>query len=182
MKEDIEIDEIITWAENRNLIYGSSIKDETLKLMSQFGELSVKINERANCSLILGNMLITLIIICKMKKTSLQECLNHTKNLNDKRMTDAHYALMEMCNLIGGLAYGVTTSACVSATLGKLLIYLKVFAEIHNYSLRECLNLAYSKVEKNTELLFNGRLISNDDKQYIEANEVIQFNIRSRDK
>lgn len=68
MNKDTEIDEIIAWAENRNLIYGSNIKDETLKMMAQFGELSVKIHERANCSLILGNMLIELIIICQMKK------------------------------------------------------------------------------------------------------------------
>lgn len=97
-------------------------------------------------------------------------------------MTDAHYALMKMCNLMGMLAYGVIASGNIKTTLGKLLIYLKVFSEIHNYSLRECLNLAYSKVEKNKDVLFNGRLISEEDKQYNEANDVVQFNIKSRVK
>jgi NTP pyrophosphatase (non-canonical NTP hydrolase) len=63
------------WAHDRNLIHGSDPKSQTLKLMSEVGELSDNINKQADCRDDIGDCLVVLIILANQKEYKINECL-----------------------------------------------------------------------------------------------------------
>lgn len=176
MKLNDEIFQIITWAENKNLIKGSDAKTETLILIADFGKLSVNINEKANCVQSLGNCMISLIIICRMKNISLYESLECTQDLEDIRVKDPNYVLITMMKYLGGLATNLNSGNDIKPHVGYILIYITVLTKIFNYSLRDCLERSYSKIKKNTDLLFDGKYIKKNDEHFKSVNAMIQYN------
>lgn len=94
--------QILTWAENKNLIKGSDAKTETLILMADLGKLSADINENTDCSEAIGNCIISLIILSQMKSISIDESLEFTENLQDIRVKDPNYTLITIMKYLGG--------------------------------------------------------------------------------
>jgi len=74
------------WHEDRNLILGSTDKDQVLKLMQELGELSDSICKK-NCPADdIGDMLVIMINICKRNFITLEECLNTAyDDIKDRR-------------------------------------------------------------------------------------------------
>jgi len=71
----MELEKVIKWANDRNLIKGSDSKSQTLKLMSEVGELADNINKQSDCKDDIGDCLVVLIILAAQLDTSLSECL-----------------------------------------------------------------------------------------------------------
>jgi len=69
------IQKVDEWAEERNLISGSDPKSQTLKLMSEVGELADNINKRLDVRDDIGDCLVVLIIIANQKGLTIKECL-----------------------------------------------------------------------------------------------------------
>ena len=63
------------WHENRNLIKGSTDKDQVLKLVQELGELSDSICKEKDMRDDLGDMLVVMINIMKRNNISIEECL-----------------------------------------------------------------------------------------------------------
>lgn len=63
------------WAYERNLISGSDPKSQTLKLMSEAGELADNINKGKDCKDDIGDCAVVLIILAEQLGYTLQECL-----------------------------------------------------------------------------------------------------------
>lgn len=66
---------IVQWHHDRNLIEGSSDKDQFCKLMQEAGELSDSICKGKDVSDDIGDMIVVLLNIAERNKLSLGQCL-----------------------------------------------------------------------------------------------------------
>jgi NTP pyrophosphatase (non-canonical NTP hydrolase) len=69
------ISKVKQWHYDRNLIEGSSDKDQTLKLLQELGELSDSVCKGNDIRDDIGDMLVVLINIAERNKLNLEECL-----------------------------------------------------------------------------------------------------------
>lgn len=74
------ISKVIKWHYDRNLINGSTDKDQALKLLQELGELSDNICKGRDISDDLGDMLVVMLNIAERNKVSIAECLERAWN------------------------------------------------------------------------------------------------------
>ena len=72
--EDL-ISSVEKWHSDRNLLEGSTDKDQVLKLIQEMGELSDNVCKGNDIRDDVGDMLVVLINIAKRNNLTLQECL-----------------------------------------------------------------------------------------------------------
>jgi NTP pyrophosphatase (non-canonical NTP hydrolase) len=68
-------DEIIQWHYDRNLIFGSTDKDQFCKLIQECGELSDNICKEKDLRDDLGDIMVVLLNIMERNHYSMNECL-----------------------------------------------------------------------------------------------------------
>lgn len=69
------IDNVVQWHHDRNLIEGSTDKDQTLKLLQELGELSDSVCKGRDIKDDIGDMLVVMLNITTRNGVSLSECL-----------------------------------------------------------------------------------------------------------
>ena len=74
------IDKIMKWHENRNLIEGSTDKDQVLKLQQELGELSDSVCKQKDMKDDLGDMMVIMLNIMKRNNYTMEECLETAYN------------------------------------------------------------------------------------------------------
>ncbi len=74
------IQQVVSWQLARNLIHGSSDKDQVLKLIQEVGELSDSICKEQSPIDDIGDIMVVLINIIVRNNLSVTECLNHAYN------------------------------------------------------------------------------------------------------
>ena len=71
---------VIDWANDRNIINGSTVKDQTLKLVSEVGELADNV-AKGRCPIDdIGDCMVVLSIIAEMSGLTMAQCLEHAYN------------------------------------------------------------------------------------------------------
>ena len=82
---------IIQWHHDRNLINGSSNKDQVLKLIQELGELSDSVCKGNDVKDDLGDMMVVMLNIMEREGVSMEECLltayNDIKDRKGKKKT-----------------------------------------------------------------------------------------------
>ena len=75
--EELE-QKVIEWAVDKGIMDKSDPKSQLLKTVSEIGELADAVNQDDMEELIdaVGDTLVTLIILCKMKNVEITNCLN----------------------------------------------------------------------------------------------------------
>ena len=68
------------WHEDRNLIEGSTDKDQVLKLLQELGELSDSVCKGTDLRDDLGDMLVVMINIMKRNNLTIDNCLEKAYN------------------------------------------------------------------------------------------------------
>jgi len=76
---------VIAWAEERSIFEKSTTKDQALKTVSEVGEFADNILKGKDCKDDIGDIIVTLILQCKMQNTSICECLLLAYNEISKR-------------------------------------------------------------------------------------------------
>ena len=71
---------IIKWHHYRNLIEGSSDKDQVLKLMQELGELSDSVCKGKDVRDDLGDMMVVMLNIMERQGISMEDCLSTAYN------------------------------------------------------------------------------------------------------
>ena len=71
---------IVQWHHDRNLIDGSSDKDQVLKLMQELGELSDSVCKGKDVKDDLGDMMVVMLNIMERQGVSMEECLSTAYN------------------------------------------------------------------------------------------------------
>ena len=74
------IDKIEDWADDRNLIMGSSARVQCLKLMSEVGELADNLAKNRDCTDDIGDCMVVLIIMANQLGKTPRQCLEHAYN------------------------------------------------------------------------------------------------------
>ena len=69
------IDNVVQWHRDRNLIDGSTDKDQVLKLMQELGELSDSVCKGKDIKDDIGDMLVVMLKIATRNGVTLSECL-----------------------------------------------------------------------------------------------------------
>ena len=86
------------WHEDRNLIEGSTDKDQVLKLAQELGELSNSVCKEKDMRDDLGDMLVVMINIMKRNNITIEECLQKAyDDIKDRkgRMVDGIFVKEE---------------------------------------------------------------------------------------
>ena len=68
---------IVEWAKDRNLIEGSTCKDQTLKLVQEVGELSDSICKQKSPIDDIGDCIVVLTILAEQSGLTIQQCISH---------------------------------------------------------------------------------------------------------
>tara|TARA_R110001599_G_scaffold158242_2_gene344878 strand:- start:487 stop:831 length:345 start_codon:yes stop_codon:yes gene_type:complete len=74
------IQQVVSWHLARNLVHGSTDKDQVLKLIQEVGELSDSICKEQSPIDDIGDIMVVLINIALRNNLSLTDCLNHAYN------------------------------------------------------------------------------------------------------
>ena len=74
------IAKVIKWHEDRNLIEGSTDKDQVLKLQQELGELSDSVCKQKDVRDDLGDMMVIMLNIMKRNDVTMEECLETAYN------------------------------------------------------------------------------------------------------
>ena len=85
------IKKVVQWHHDRNLIEGSSDKDQTLKLLQELGELSDSVCKGKDIKDDIGDMLVVMLNITTRNNVSLEGCLARAwQDIKDRkgRMVD----------------------------------------------------------------------------------------------
>ncbi|SFF16586.1 hypothetical protein [Nitrosomonas sp. Nm166] len=168
------IHKVINWAEESNIVNGSDLKTETLKLVAEFGEMACSINRVKECRKIIGNLMIIMIIICRMKNISLYDCLEFTQEITEKRVTNRRFVLKIMTQHLGKLTHNIIMNEDIGTNMGYLLIYLTALTKILRYSLRDCLEIAYNDIAFQRGVMFDGTFINETDEKYDTAVAILK--------
>jgi NTP pyrophosphatase (non-canonical NTP hydrolase) len=79
-ENNLLIEKICQWHKDRNLIDGSTDKDQVLKLQQELGELSDSVCKGKDMKDDLGDMLVVMINIMARNKITMEECLETAYN------------------------------------------------------------------------------------------------------
>ena len=88
---DDYVAKVVQWHHDRNLIDGSTDKDQVLKLMQELGELSDSVCKSKDIKDDIGDMLVVMLNITTRNNVSLEDCLVRAWNdIKDRkgRMVD----------------------------------------------------------------------------------------------
>ena len=139
---------VINWAEKRNLISSSDPKTQTLKLISDAGKLSKCLIDKEDCRNNVGNCFVRLIILSGMDGYNMGEFIAQS---DLSKIDDTHDSvssfMYELWQGFGRLSDAVNEGNSYRSILDDLLIILAGIARFYNYSLEECLEIAYNHLE-----------------------------------
>jgi NTP pyrophosphatase (non-canonical NTP hydrolase) len=94
------VEKVKQWHHDRNLIDGSTDKDQTLKLLQELGELSDSVCKGKDIRDDIGDMLVVMINIIERNKLTLTDCISRAwDDIKDRkgRMVDGIF-IKEDCN------------------------------------------------------------------------------------
>lgn len=74
------VNNIVKWHYDRNLIEGSTDKDQTLKLLQELGELSDSVCKGMDIRDDIGDMMVVMLNIIERNKVTLVDCLEKAYN------------------------------------------------------------------------------------------------------
>ena len=76
----VHISMITNWHHDRNLVHGSTDKDQYMKLIQECGELSDNICKCKDIKDDIGDIIVVLINIAERNKVTIEECLEQAWN------------------------------------------------------------------------------------------------------
>lgn len=153
------------WAHERNIINGTKPIDQAMKLLSEFGELADNVGKGRDCRDDIGDVFVVLTIISKQLGGSIVDFekpyLNEISNIKDE---------------IAWLGYGLTSEMVTDSETGEFspdfgceVARLELIANYFNYTLEECVQIAYNDIKDRVGIVYNGVYIKNTDPAYADA-------------
>lgn len=161
------IKQIEQWAEDRNIIKGSTPIDQAMKLFSDFGELADNVGKGRDCRDDIGDVFVVTVIICAQTGNSICEPMfNSNKRLlvdeglklNTARLGD---------NLIS-LSLMTQEKRIPCYLYSNIKGYLEIIAESIGSSLKECVQIAYNDIKDRKGIMHNGLFVKESDPSYFE--------------
>jgi len=175
------VTKVIDWHYDRNLIEGSTDKDQVLKLMQEMGELSSTLISRTSPKDDIGDMMVVLLNIIERNKLYLVNILNKSlgtqKNLEDvidliintnksigvyDRLSNNDQFLY-IAYYVGLLSDAVCKSKCLDHILFALIEALINIAYVNSLTLKECLEYSYQEIADRKGKMVDGVFVKQED-------------------
>lgn len=161
---------VIEWAEARNLIEGSTVEKQFLKLMEESGEIARAVAKQ-NMSLFkdsIGDCAVVAIIMMRQlgSETNVFDLLYFLpfdKTKGDMKKT----TMLNLAEELGMLAYNVNrpSSRTLARTKSALLEYLDALfsvAYVFDVTVEECLALAYDEIKDRKGKMVDGVFVKEE--------------------
>ena len=170
MKMNELIQKIEQWASDRNIIKGSKPIDQAMKLFSEFGELADNVGKGRDCRDDIGDCAVVLIIMCRQLGIP---AIDSIQKDNDNYSTKEYvtWAGYWMCSWVSG---GMSNSE----ELGFIFSNLINIAQLSNYTLEECVQIAYNDIKDRKGIMSNGVFIKESDPAYASIIASIESNCK----
>lgn len=162
------IKQIEQWAEDRNIIKGSKPIDQAMKLFSEFGELADNVGKGRDCRDDIGDCAVVLIIMCRQLGIP---AIDSIQKDND------NYSMKEYVTWAGyWMCSWVSSGMSNSEELGFIFSNLINIAQLNNYTIEECIQIAYDDIKHRKGIMVNGVFIKESDPVYAQVISEIEGN------
>lgn len=165
------IAKIEQWAHDRNIIKGSKPIDQAMKLFSEFGELADNVGKGCDCRDDIGDVFVVLTIMSAQYGQNIYDLINE-----DSQEWMYSYPLKDAVVELGFELYltssNVEQGGCISSAVGllnEICLYL-------NYTLEECVQIAYNDIKDRKGIMNNGVFIKESDPAYKDVVASIESN------
>ena len=161
------INKIEQWAEDRNLIKGSTPIDQAMKLFSEFGELADNIGKGRDCRDDIGDVFVVLTIMAKQLNLDMDEAFNYS-GIGAGSLKHA------VCGL--GATLHDFTEKQDQESLRCCLEFLDCVSSEARVSLSGCIQIAYNDIKDRKGIMHNGVFIKESDPTYTAIIKSIESN------
>lgn len=151
------IAKIEQWAEDRNIIKGSKPIDQAMKLFSEFGELADNVGKGRDCRDDIGDIFVVLTIMCKQTNNELFLKTAELENLSLKQY------VIELGLSLNQFSYNCDTDSSCDDDVLVAVSCLSKIASLHNFTLKECAQIAYNDIKDRKGIMQNGVFIKEGD-------------------
>lgn len=151
------IEKITQWANDRNLIKGSTPAKQGLKLMSEYGELcdAVAKHDLEAIKDAIGDIGVVMCIISEQYGFSTIE----DAQIGAKKASDVDQSVISLADVLSGVILN-----------DRLTIdgwyMLNSIAKAFNFSLEQCLEHAYNEIKDRKGVMFEGVFVKESDPSY----------------
>ena len=116
-----------------------------LKLVSSAGKLSRTVAAREDCRIDVGCCIVDILVLSVNNNASIEQFLtaSNLSNIDDSHDSATSY-LYELWQALGRLSAALISGNDYRSILDDMLITLGGIARFSNYSLEECVKMAYS--------------------------------------
>jgi hypothetical protein len=164
---------VVAWAEARNLIKGSDPKSQTLKTVSEFGELAQAIINEDRDLIVdgIGDTLVTQIIVSAQLGVDFGLCLQVANMMGETPSGSAQKNSLCCASVLGCMADNVLKGqvGTFQTNLSAFLHFLQNICDLYALEMAACLEYAYDEIKDRLGVMYNGAFIKSDDPAYAGA-------------
>ena len=145
------------WAEERNILLGSTPLDQSMKLFSEFGELADNVGKGRDTKDDIGDVLVVTIIMSTQMNFDIIPEYEAITITDLDQFTDKQLALslnMALCSFV---------MQPDNESILQVLSMLSMLAAIKGSTLAECLGVAYNDIKDRKGRMENGVFIKESD-------------------
>ena len=171
MKELIQ--KIEQWAEERNIISGSKPIDQAMKLFSEFGELADNVGKGRDCRDDIGDIFVVLTIMVKQQDRTIFDYIGRVPT----EIGNIKIHVAELSDMISQLVLNLDNHrAFYSYGYSRCVGYLSNIAKHFDYTVEECVEVAYNDIKDRKGVMSNGVFIKESDPTYADVIKSIESN------
>lgn len=157
------------WAQDRNLIEGSSFSKQSSKLLEEVGEMSLHINKGKPVADDIGDIIVVITILCAIAGLDVEDyipktILEPTKLEMDKdqllAMINLGCSSLAVCQFQNNLKDSVHGMGHV---ISGLFETLGAMADKYNVNVRDCLEEAYNEIKDRKGRMIDGKFVKEAD-------------------
>ena len=165
------IQKIEQWANDRNIIKGSKPIDQAMKLFSEFGELADNVGKGRDCRDDIGDVFVVLTIMSAQMKNKIKIPM---EILLDDLEVKQH--VIELGNFLNNFSYQCKTKKEREFSLESSIMSLIAISNKLEYSLEECVQIAYDDIKDRKGIMSNGVFVKESDPAYASIIASIESN------
>lgn len=154
------IQKIEQWAEDRNIINGSKPIDQAMKLFSEFGELSDNVGKGRDCRDDIGDVFVVLTIMCKQQGKTVYDYIGRPP----REIDNIKIYIAELADMLSQLVLSLDNERTFySYGYSMSIAYLSSISNHFNYTLEDCIQIAYNDIKDRKGKMTNGVFIKEGD-------------------
>ena len=170
MKEKELIGKIEQWAEDRNLILGSTPQKQFIKLMEEFGELCAGIarNDKEKIKDSIGDCFVVVVVLSKqLDLDNVELCssdiINEFRNYKYEHSSTMEQ-LLEAVHNLGGISIPISQGWKVNKEWIELFcINLIIISLFEGLNFAECVKYAYEQIKDRKGRMIDGVFVKEED-------------------